>query len=174
MTSITALMAVALDRELRSRGLRLATADCEQILRLVIAGPAAIGRAYEASRDTSAPQCPPAEPPDGGCASASVASAVDFSSADRAAMARRFERASECRLHIRHDDDLMHRDDVITGAELNRLAAMIRGPSPSSAAPAPARTSDGGRDPSGDAPAVTDEMARFIARWTSPEGPGEP
>lgn len=75
MTSVVTLMASALDRELRSRGLRLPAADCEQILRLVIAGPAAIGQALESSRSAM----PPAEPPGGGCIGGD-ASAVDFSS----------------------------------------------------------------------------------------------
>jgi hypothetical protein len=99
---------------------------------------------------------PPAEPIGGGCIGGD-ASAVDFSGgvdAARAAMAAQFERADHCRLHIPQDDDLMHRDDLIFGDDLTRLAAMIRGEQSSSALSAPARTSDRGRDPSGDAPAV--------------------
>lgn len=153
MISVTTLMASTLDRELRSRGVRLPTAECEHILRIVISNTAAVAQAHETSRSAM----PPAETPGSGGIGGD-ASAAAFSSAAREAMARKFERAFQCRLRMPHHDDLMHRDDpLIDGAELRWLASIIRGApdqqSPSSAMPAP-RTSDGGRDPSGGAPAV--------------------
>jgi len=158
---VTAL-AARLDRELRSRGLRLPLADCAHILRIVVVDTATAG-----ATEFLQPDPPPVRPLDGGCMSSGVASAVAFSSAEREAMAARFDRADQCRLRIPHDDGCMHREDLIAGESLKTLAAMIRGTmpepqTPSSATPAP-RTSDGGRAPFGDAPAVTCSRDRQLA-----------
>ena len=153
--SVVTALAARLDRELRSRGLRLPLADCAHILRIVITDTAIAG-----ATEFLQPDPPPVRPLDGGCMSPGVASAVALSSAEREAMAARFDRADQCRLRIPHDDGCMHREDLIAGEGLTALAAMIRGAMadhpqfPSSATPAPSRTSDGGRAPSGDAPAV--------------------
>ena len=46
---------------------------------------------------------------------------------ERDAMAKCFERADQCRLPIPYGDDLRHRNDLIYGDELERVAVMIRG-----------------------------------------------
>lgn len=182
MTSVTTVMASVLDRELRRRDLMLSAAECEHILRLVIGDTAAIAQGLESSRSV----VPPAEPPDGGCIGgdasavdfyATAAEQLDFLTGEvRKALAifnalplpeyfRRNAERDRLAVAIEHASDHLAVALNVLSAHPRQSASGHHDPRiPSSATPAP-RTSDGGRDPSGDAPAVTPAQKAYALLW---------